>query len=112
MLALVAAAASVMLSLPEPPVMVSVFETEAVLVTLAERQRVAARTEIDAAVHQHRARVIASAPEPPISVVTFLTVPVFAVLARVSLLAPVPRSIAMAVVSAVARVMVSLTEPP
>jgi hypothetical protein len=45
-------------------------------------------------------------------VVTFLTIPVLAVLASVSLLAPAPRSIELAVVSAVPSVIVSLAEPP
>ena len=58
------------------------------------------------------ARVTASAPEPPIRVLMLLTVPVLPPAARLSLLAPVPRSTAMAVVSAVPRVTVSLPVPP
>ena len=46
MLALATAAASVMLSLPEPPVMVSMFPTEALLVPLANSQRVVACAEV------------------------------------------------------------------
>ena len=57
-------------------------------------------------------RVMVSAPVPPMRVSTLLTVPVLAPFAKVSLLAPAPRSTDIAVVSAVPRVMVSAPVPP
>ena len=51
--------------------------------------------------------VIVSVPAPPTRVLMLLTVPVLLASDRVSLLSPAPRSTDMALVSAVARVMVS-----
>ena len=53
-----------------------------------------------------------SVPVPPSNVSMLLTVPVFVTLARVSVVAPAPRSTCMLSVSALPSVMVSPPPPP
>ena len=79
------------MSLPVPPVMVSIFATVAVLVPL-QGQRVVPAPRSMLALVTAAPRVMVSAPVPPIRVSTLLTVPVLPPLARVSVLLPAPRS--------------------
>ena len=108
----VRAVASVSVSLPEPPVMVSTLPSVAVLVALARIRASLPAPRSTLPLANAVARVTVSLPVPPISVLTLLTVPELPPAASVSLLLPAPRSTCMAVVSAEARVTVSLPEPP
>ena len=87
----VSALPRVMLSVPVPPVMVSVLATVAVLAKLPRVRRVAAGAEVDAGVGDRGARVTVSLPVPPMMVSTLATVAVLVPLARVSVSLPAPR---------------------
>ena len=92
-----AAPARVTVSLAEPPVMVSVLATVAVLAKLPKvRVSLPAARSMDA-LAATAPRVTVSAADAAEQGCEFLTVPVLATLARVSLLAPAARSTAMPV---------------